>query len=80
MAAAKIAISLDEETVGQLDRLVSANVYPSRSRAIQVAVHEKLARLNRSRLARECAKLDVEEEQELAEAGVVEDGIEWPEY
>ena len=31
--------------------------FPSRSHAIQVAVEEKLARMDQSRLARECAKL-----------------------
>jgi len=41
----------------------------------QKAVEEKLARLERSRLARECAKLDRAFEKALAE-----DMLEWPEY
>ncbi len=44
MARAKVAISLDENTLGRLDRLVKAHVFPSRSQAIQEAVEEKLAR------------------------------------
>jgi hypothetical protein len=41
-----------------------------RSRAIQDAVAEKLARMERSRLAAECAKLDPEFEKALAEEGL----------
>jgi Arc/MetJ-type ribon-helix-helix transcriptional regulator len=55
MASAKIAISLNKETVERLDRLVVKGVYPSRSRAIQDALDERLARLSRDRLAKECA-------------------------
>jgi len=67
MATTKIAITIDEETVRRVDELVAGAVYPSRSRAIQEAVADKLARLTRSRLAEQCALLDVEEEQALAE-------------
>jgi hypothetical protein len=49
--------------------------FPSRSRAIQVAVEE-----SRSRLARECAKLDPKAEQALADEGFAEDFADWPEY
>ena len=59
MACAKIAISLNKDTVERLDRLVVEGVYPSRSRAIQEALEERLSRLSRDRLARECAKLDL---------------------
>ena len=58
MAAAKVAISLDERMLARLDRLVRQQVFPNRSKAIEEAVKEKLERLDRSRLARECAKLD----------------------
>ena len=58
MARTKIAISLDEHTLRRLDQLVAEAVFPSRSQAIQVAIEEKLVRLEGSRLARECAKLD----------------------
>lgn len=48
------------------DRRISAEtVFPSRSQAIEVAVQEKLARL-----ARECAKLDLDFEKALAEEGL----------
>lgn len=80
MGAAKIAISLDEGLLARLDRLVRNKVFPNRSRAIQDAVHDKLERLERSRLAQECAKLDPEYEKALAEEGMSEDLAEWPEY
>jgi Arc/MetJ-type ribon-helix-helix transcriptional regulator len=80
MAKSKIAITLAEETVKYLDDLVSRRVYGNRSQAIQDAVDEKLARLGRSRLAEECAKLEPDFEKELAEEGLTEDLSEWPEY
>ena len=80
MRTAKIAITMEESLVSQVDRLVSSHVYPSRSRAIQEAVTDKLNRLDRRRLARECAKLDPEFEQALAEEGIGSEGAEWPEY
>lgn len=80
MARSKVAISLDEGTLDRLDRLVKKSVFPNRSQAIQIAVDEKLARLERSRLARECAKLDPDFERTLAEEGLSEEVSEWPEY
>jgi metal-responsive CopG/Arc/MetJ family transcriptional regulator len=80
MARAKIAISLDEHTLDRLDQLVRARVFPNRSRAIQEAVSEKLSRLEHSRLARECAKLDPAFEKALAEEGLSEELSEWPAY
>lgn len=80
MGRSKVAISLDESTLGRLDRLVRKQVFPSRSQAVQEAVEEKLARLERSRLAQECAKLDPVFEKALAEEGLSEDLSEWPEY
>jgi Arc/MetJ-type ribon-helix-helix transcriptional regulator len=64
----------------RLDRLVARRVFPNRSRAIQQAVAEKLKKLERTRLARECAKLDPKFEKALAEEGMGEELGEWPEY
>jgi metal-responsive CopG/Arc/MetJ family transcriptional regulator len=80
MATSKVAITLDEETLKKLDRLVEEQRFPSRSRAIQEAVQEKLQRLNQTRLARECAKLDPAFEQRLADEGLAGDLEEWPAY
>ena len=80
MARAKVAISLDESTLDRLDKLVRKQVFPNRSQAIEEAVKEKLQRIERSRLAQECAKLDPAFEKALAEEGLSEELKEWPEY
>ena len=80
MSTTKIAITLDEKAVKRLDRLVKKQVFPNRSKAIQEAVEEKLERMERSRLARECAKLDPSFEQAMAEEGMSEELGQWPEY
>jgi len=80
MGRSKVAISLDESILNRLDKLVQKQVFPNRSQAIEEAVAEKLARLERSRLAQECAKLDPAFEKALAEEGLSKDLAEWPEY
>lgn len=73
MASAKIAITMDESTLHRLDRLVKDRVFPNRSKAIQNAVEEKLKKLERNRLAGECAKLDAAAEKAMAEEGMGEE-------
>jgi metal-responsive CopG/Arc/MetJ family transcriptional regulator len=80
MAVAKIAITLDQDILGELDRLVRRHVFPNRSRAIQEAVREKVDRLSVNRLARECSKLDAKAEQSFAEEGMSGEATIWPEY
>jgi metal-responsive CopG/Arc/MetJ family transcriptional regulator len=80
MGRSKIAITLDEETLSAVDRLVSEHRFPNRSQAIQQALDEKLERLSQSRLAQECARLDPDFEQSLAEEGAGGELAEWPEY
>ena len=80
MRFSKVAISVEKETLEHLDQLVKDKVFPSRSRAIQEAIQEKLARLERTRLAEECAKLDPVAEQALADEGLSDALREWPEY
>ena len=75
-----MAISIEKSTLAELDQLVKNNVFPSRSRAIQEAVEDKLAKLRKTRLAEECAKLDPSNEQALAEEAVSEGMSQWPEY
>jgi Arc/MetJ-type ribon-helix-helix transcriptional regulator len=70
MPTTKVAISLETEVLERLDELVEAGTFPNRSRAIQQAVEEKLDRLERGRLARECAKLDPSLEAAMAEEGL----------
>jgi len=80
MRSSKVAISMDKDLLAELDGLVVEKVFDSRSQAIQVAVQEKLARLQRGRLARECAKLDPAAEQAMAEEGMSGELAQWPEY
>ncbi len=79
MPAAKIAISIDPEALSQVDELVRRGVAASRSQLIQEAVHDRLARLSRTRLAEECAKLDPEAERAEAENWLVSE-TSWPGY
>lgn len=77
---AKVAISLNGQTLGRLDRLVKAHVFPNRSQAIQLAIDEKLARMDKNRLARECSKANPTHEKAMAEEGMPWELAEWPEY
>lgn len=70
MSTVKVAISIDRNLLVQLDQMVKEKTYPSRSKAIQHAIQEKLSRLKRNRMAQECSKLDVKFEQALAEEGI----------
>ena len=80
MASVKVAVTIDRDTLKRVDGLVSQKVFPNRSRAIQAAVAEKLARVERSRLAAECAKLDRRFEKAMAEEGLGQELDDWPEY
>lgn len=80
MAREKVAITLDESTLDRLDKLVRKRVFRNRSQAIEEAVAEKLSRIEKSRLARECANLDPTFEKALAEEELSEELKEWAEY
>jgi Arc/MetJ-type ribon-helix-helix transcriptional regulator len=79
MSRAKVAITVDEKALTEIDRLVRNGIFPNRSQAFEIAVKERLDRMRRSRLAREAAKLDPAEEQALADEFYVGE-VEWPEY
>ncbi len=80
MGAAKFAISVDESLLKKIDQLVKKGLFPNRSRAFQAAMKEKIERLERMRLARECSKLDKKIEQQFAEDISKEEFESWPEY
>lgn len=80
MGKAKIAITLDKEYIEQIDKLVGKRVFQSRSQAVQEAVGDKLQRIKRSRLSKECSRLDPVFEKAIAEEGLSKDIVEWPEY
>ncbi len=52
----KVAITLEQETLRQVDSLVARRVFQNRSRAILIALQEKIDRVEGGRLAAECAK------------------------
>lgn len=80
MPKTKVAVTLDADLVGRVDDLVLRRRFRNRSQAIEAALAEKLERLARARLARECAKLNPPEEKALAEE-VLREGLEArPEY
>lgn len=80
MAKAKLAITLDENLLDDVDALVRRRVYPNRSRIIEQAVQEKLERLKKSRLADQCALLNPDDEKALAEEGMSAEEDQWPAY
>ncbi len=80
MSSAKITISTDEKLLNRVDRLVQSHVFLNRSQAIQAAVQEKVAGLDKTRLAQECAKLDLLFEQTMADEGLAVEASEWLEY
>lgn len=80
MSKRKVAVTLNTELLDELDELIARRQFPNRSQAIETAVAEKLARLARTRLALEAAKLDPREEKALAEEGLGADLRAWPEY
>ena len=81
MDTAKVSINIDRKTLRRLDFLVRERKFRDRNQAIQDAIEEKLARLERSRLAEECAKLDPIAEQLMADEGLSEEELcQWPKY
>lgn len=80
MPTVKVAITLDQQLLAEIDQLVEQQVYPNRSKAIHSAVAETLRRRQRRRLAIESAKLNPREEQAMAEEGMMEDSVPWPEF
>jgi metal-responsive CopG/Arc/MetJ family transcriptional regulator len=80
MSATKVAVSMDEALLGRLDKLVRTHAFRSRSQVIQQAVAEKISRMDKGHLARECAKLDRRFEQSMADEGLGREVAEWPRY
>jgi Arc/MetJ-type ribon-helix-helix transcriptional regulator len=79
MATSKVAVTLERTTLAEVDRCVKEGRFPNRSRAVQLALSEMLARHKRRRLAEELQKLDPEEEKALAEEQFRGEAT-WPQY
>lgn len=80
MAKARLAVTLDDSILNEVDSLVRRRLFPNRSQVIEPAVREKLARLARNRLADPCTLLDPNFDKALAEAGMGEEAEQWPAY
>jgi Arc/MetJ-type ribon-helix-helix transcriptional regulator len=80
MPKTKVGVTLDSQTLRRVDRLVRDARFPNRSQAIEAAVAAQLERLERRRLAEECARLDPAAERALAEEGLRADASAWPAY
>jgi metal-responsive CopG/Arc/MetJ family transcriptional regulator len=75
----RVEITIDEKVLADVDRLVRNGTCTSRGQVFEAAIKKRLARMSRSRLARESAKLDSTEEQALANERYVAD-VAAPEY
>jgi Arc/MetJ-type ribon-helix-helix transcriptional regulator len=80
MPKTKVAVTVDADLLERLDQLVATRRFANRSQAVESALADTVARLSRTRLARECAKLDPREEQALADEGLAGSRETWPEY
>ena len=80
MSKAKIAITVDESLLSNIDALVRAGRYANRSRAFEAAAEAELVRVKRTRLAKACLELDTGEERMFAEEGLAADAAAWPAY
>ncbi|MEO7658120.1 MAG: ribbon-helix-helix domain-containing protein [Pyrinomonadaceae bacterium] len=80
MSVAKVTISIESDLLKKVDRLVKESVFSNRSQAVQLAIQDKIAHIDKDRLARECAKLDKKEERASADIGLASVANEWPEY
>ena len=80
MAAAKVAVTLEEGLLREVDQWVADGEFPNRSKAIQAALnHLRGTRRRRHSLVAELAKLDPAEERALADEMFVADAP-WPTY
>jgi Arc/MetJ-type ribon-helix-helix transcriptional regulator len=78
MPKTKVALTIEADLLDRVDDLVARRRFRNRSQAFESALAEKLARLARTRLAEEAAKLDPLEERRMADEGLAND--KWPEY
>lgn len=80
MSMTKIAISINKDQLHQVDLYVKEKKFKNRSQVFQFSIDKVLKLLAHDRLAKECAKLDVKSEQEIADEGLSEDLNIWPKY
>lgn len=79
MSTEKIAITIDEELLAKVDKLVREGLFPNRSRAVAAAIQQLTRDERRARFRRELAKLNPKEEKAMA-AEFGDGGVPWPDY
>ncbi len=80
MSKSKIAITVSPLVLNRLDAWVQNEHFASRSEAIEQAVEAQLQRLERTRLSAQCALLDADDEQAMADEGLTADTAAWPAF
>ena len=80
MPRSRIEITIDEELLLILDRLVRSKVFPSRSQAFQLAMEETLERMRGGEPASECVKLDPGSRQVPADEAPPAELERWPSF
>ena len=80
MPTQKITITLEKNTVDDIDKLVKVNKYKSRSKAIQRAIEEYLKLVEKQKLYSQIDKLDEAEEMKMAEETMEAVNEIWDEY
>jgi Arc/MetJ-type ribon-helix-helix transcriptional regulator len=80
MPKTKVAVTVDSALLSRVDQLVASRRFANRSQAVEAALADAVARVARTRLARECAKVDPREERAMAEEGLAGSRDTWPEY
>jgi metal-responsive CopG/Arc/MetJ family transcriptional regulator len=80
MPTQKLTITLEKNTVDDIDKLVKVNKYKSRSKAIQRAIEEYLKLIEKQKLYAEIDKLDEAEEMKVAEESMEAVNEIWDEY
>jgi metal-responsive CopG/Arc/MetJ family transcriptional regulator len=80
MPKTKVALTIDAGLLDEVDALVAAQQFRNRSQAVEAALADKLRRLARTRLARESAKLNPDDEKRLADEELAGALDAWPEY
>lgn len=77
MATAKVAVSVDQHLLHELDRWVAVGEFPSRSTAVQIALTALREQRAKHALLDELATLDPAEERALADERLAGEAA-WP--
>ena len=80
MPKTKIAVTVESTLLQRVDDLVAQHKFRNRSQAVESALSNAVDRQARTRLARECAKLNPKEEKRVAEDSLAGALDVWPEY